>query len=65
MEGEMKRTEIMNAMNLSHRGNFITNYLMPAIKQELLEYTHPEHPNHPKQKYRLTNSGKELKQSLQ
>ncbi|MFN3342102.1 MAG: Fic family protein [Flavobacteriales bacterium] len=31
MEGEMKRAEIMKKLGLTHRENFIKNYLEPAL----------------------------------
>lgn len=61
LEGEMKRAEIMEKIGLSHRENFINNYLEPAMKAGYIELTHPEKPNHPRQKYRLTKKGKKLK----
>lgn len=52
--------EIMERLSLTGRDNFITGYLNPAMKDGLIEQTHPENPKHPKQKYRLTDKGKEL-----
>jgi len=57
----MKLTELMNALNLSHRENFKGNYLEPAMKAGLIEMTYPDSPNHPNQKYRLTAEGNKLK----
>ncbi len=64
MEGEMKRAEIMKKLGLTHRENFIKNYLEPALNKDYVEQTHPENPNHPKQGYRLTQEGEKLKQSF-
>ncbi len=61
IDGEMKRSEIMEKLGLTHRENFINNYLDPALKMGLIESTYPENPKHPKQKYRLTESGKSVK----
>lgn len=52
--------EIMERLSLTGRDNFITGYLNPAMKDRLIEQTHPENPKHPKQKYRLTDKGKDL-----
>ena len=52
--------EIMERLSLTGRDNFITGYLNPAMKDGLIEQTHPENPKHPKQKYRLTDKGKDL-----
>lgn len=52
--------EIMEHLSLKGRDNFLKSYLNPALQEKLIEQTHPEQSNHPKQKYRLTNKGKEL-----
>lgn len=54
--------EIMAQLSLKGRDNFLKSYLYPAIQDELVEQTHPEQANHPNQKYRLTDKGKELLQ---
>lgn len=50
--------EIMQNLSLTHRPTFRTNYLHPAIDVGLVESIFPNQPNHPKQKYRLTEKGK-------
>lgn len=52
--------EIMEKLSLKGRDNFLTAYLNPALKDGFVEQTHPENPKHPRQKYRLTDKGKEL-----
>lgn len=52
--------EIMEKLSLKGRDNFLTAYLNPALKEGFVEQTHPENPKHPRQKYRLTDKGKEL-----
>jgi len=64
LEGELKRQEIQKLLELKHEGNFRDNYLLPALKLGFIEMTDPEKPNNPKQKYRLTNKGKELKKKI-
>jgi len=64
LKGEMRRKEIQEELGLKHEGNFRDIYLVPALEQELIEMTHPENPNHPKQKYRLTQEGEKLKNYL-
>ncbi len=61
MNGEMKRSEIQKILGLKHREFFIDNYLSPSIEAGVIEMTYPDTPNHPKQKYRLTAKGLELK----
>lgn len=52
--------EIMDSLQLKNRSYFSKEYLKPAIETELLEPIYPDQPSHPKQKYRLTDKGKEL-----
>ena len=52
--------EIMEHLSLKGRDNFLKSYLYPALQNKLVEQTHPEQANHPNQKYRLTEKGKEL-----
>ncbi|MCD8183701.1 MAG: putative DNA binding domain-containing protein [Bacteroides sp.] len=52
--------EIMELMGLKDKSNFLKNYLYPTIELKLVEPLYPEQPNHPKQKYYLTEQGKAL-----
>ena len=56
--------EILHALALKHTGNFRENYLEPTLKVELIERIYPNNPNHPKQKYRLTEKGLKIKETL-
>lgn len=56
--------EMMSRLSLSGRDNFLKTYLNPAMKQNLIEQTHPENPRHRNQRYRLTYQGKLLLKSL-
>lgn len=60
----MSRKEIQEALELKHAGNFRENYLDPAMEIGLLELKYPDSPNHPKQKYLLTEKGTEIKKQL-
>ena len=64
LSSEIKRSEIQDALDLRHRESFMENYLTPAIESGYIEMTHPDNPNHPHQKYRLTEKGKKLKARL-
>lgn len=46
------------ALGLAGRGNFIVQYLKPAIEAGLIEMTIPDKPNSRLQRYRLTDAGK-------
>jgi ATP-dependent DNA helicase RecG len=65
LQNEMKLKELMDVLDLSHRENFKINYLEPAMKSGFIEMTHPDSPNHPNQKYRLTSKGEKLKKRLE
>ena len=64
LEGEMKRKEIQDSLQLKHRDYFTENYIYPSINKGYIEMVYPETPKHPGQKYRLTEKGKSLKESL-
>jgi len=57
---ELSTAEIQEALKLTDRKNVREEYILPAIDLGLVELTHPEKPNHPHQKYRLTQKGKEF-----
>lgn len=52
--------EMMNSVGLKDRGNFLKNYLNPAIQENVLRLLYPGKPNHPRQKYLLTVKGIEV-----
>ncbi len=64
MDGELKRTEIQEILQLKHQEFFRDNYLIPAMEEGYIEMTIPETPNHPNQKYRLTSKRMALQQLL-
>jgi ATP-dependent DNA helicase RecG len=61
---EMSVLELMTALNLKGRRNFLQHYLYPALEAALMERTQPEAPKSPKQKYRLTTKGMAVKARL-
>lgn len=61
MNGEMSVLEMMAALKLGGRRNFLEKYLSPAMALELVERTQPGSPRSPTQKYRLTEKGKALR----
>jgi hypothetical protein len=64
LQGELKRIEIQELLQLRHQEYFRDNYLIPAIENGYIEMTIPATPNHPNQRYRLTAKGLEVKKKL-
>jgi ATP-dependent DNA helicase RecG len=62
--GEMKSAEIQNDLQLKHREYFRENYLLPALDQGYIVMTIPDKPNSSNQKYRLSEKGITVKNSL-
>ena len=58
--GEQSRDELMAALNLRDRKSFRERYLVPALADGLIEMTRPAAPNTPRQRYRLTDRGRNL-----
>ncbi|MDE2644951.1 MAG: hypothetical protein OXI05_03805 [Bacteroidota bacterium] len=56
--------EIMTVVRLKHLKTFRTNYLQPLLDARWLEMTVPDKPRSSKQKYRLTEKGRELLKQL-
>ena len=56
-EQEMSVKEMMSAMGLKDRENFLNLHLNPAIKDGYIRLLYPEKPRHPRQKYLLTVKG--------
>ncbi len=65
MRGEMKRAEIQDLLELKHRETFLENYLNPSIEGGYVDMTIPGKPTSPKQRYRLTEQGKILKNAFE
>lgn len=61
-EEYMTMSELMECVGLKHRPTFRENYFLPAIKDGAIELLYPDVPNHPKQRYRLTEAAKEWKE---
>lgn len=61
LDGEMSLTEILQVLKLKDRKSLRERYIVPAIKQQLVEMTIPDKPNSRLQKYRLTAKGRSLK----
>lgn len=55
--GELGSSNLMTALNLSHRPTFRKNYLDPALDGGWIERTQPDSPRSPTQRYRLTDKG--------
>jgi Fic family protein len=55
-----KQSVIMAGLELKHRPTFKKNYLSPALEFDYIEMTEPDSPKSPKQKYYLTQLGKNI-----
>ena len=60
MKDEMTVLELMAALKLGGRRNFLERYLTPAIDASLVEMTQPDSPRSPTQRYRLTAKGQKI-----
>ena len=56
----MSVKEMMEAVSLKGRDNFLKVYLNPAIEEQYVRLLYPNSPRHPRQKYRLTVKGMTL-----
>ena len=56
-EQELSVKEMMSAMGLKDRENFLDLHLNPAIKDGYIRLLYPDKPRHPRQKYLLTVKG--------
>ena len=63
-ERELSVKEMMSAMGLKDRDNFLNLYLNPAIVDGYIRLLYPQSPRHPRQKYLLTEKGLALYTSL-
>ena len=49
-----------NKLAYKFRRHFTLQYIVPALEQGYIEMVYPDKPRHPKQKYRLTDKGKDF-----
>ena len=57
---ELSVKNMMDALELKGRDNFLNLYLKPAINEGYIRLLYPDSPRHPRQKYLLTAKGMEL-----
>ncbi len=60
LNGEMNRQSLQDAMSLKDDEHFRKTYLLPALEAQFIEMTIPDKPRSSKQKYRLTEKGKQI-----
>lgn len=63
MDGELKRRDIQEKLKLKHEDHFREAYLLPALNNGYIEMTIPDKPKSSKKRYRLTQKGRERKNS--
>lgn len=59
LAGEMTRQQLKEALGLKDDEHFRKAYLLPALEAGLIEMTIPDKPRSSKQKYRLTDKGRQ------
>lgn len=65
VKGEVDRDALQQAVGLKARKNFRQLYLAPAIDAGLIEMTIPDKPRSSKQKYRLTEKGRNVLKGIE
>jgi len=60
LTGEMTRQQLKEALGLKDDEHFRKAYLLPALEAGLVEMTIPDKPRSSKQKYRLTDKGRQM-----
>lgn len=60
LTGEMTRQQLKEALGLKDDEHFRKAYLLPALEAGLIEMTIPDKPRSSKQKYRLTDKGRQV-----
>lgn len=60
LAGEMTRLQLKEALGLKDDEHFRKAYLLPALEAGLVEMTIPDKPRSSKQKYRLTDKGRQV-----
>ena len=58
LDGEMSRSEVLEALGLRDRKWLRQGYLAPALRDGLIEMTRPDAPSARNQRYRLTPAGR-------
>ena len=56
--------EMMEAVGLKNRPNFLAYSLVPAVNEGLIKMKFPDSPRHPRQRYLLTVKGMEVYRGL-
>lgn len=64
LQGEMSRAELTDALGLRDRQHFARTYLQPGLDAGLVEMTQPNRPRSRTQGYRLTELGRQVRDSL-
>jgi ATP-dependent DNA helicase RecG len=60
LKGDQDRDALQSALELKARKNFRLLYLAPSLDAGLIEMTIPDKPRSSKQRYRLTDKGRQL-----
>ena len=59
-EDSCNLSEILRRLGLKGRRNLYVNYIVPAIEEGYILRSYPDKPNHPQQRYYLSEKGLKL-----
>jgi ATP-dependent DNA helicase RecG len=65
LEEPRSRSQVQQALGLRHEDHFRARYLIPALREGMVEMTLPDKPTSGRQQYRLTPKGEALRARLQ
>jgi ATP-dependent DNA helicase RecG len=65
LKGAMSRRELQQALQLKDDEHFRKVYLLAALDQGLIEMAIPDKPRSSKQRYRLTDKGRQVLEKLE
>ena len=64
-KGELSKSELAKQLGKNKPNRYLNDLMRQLVKNEMVEYTIPDKPNSPLQKYRLTDAGKRFLKSIQ
>jgi len=65
VDSEIGRAELQKAAGFQDREHFVNEHLKPLLNAALVEMTIPDKPRSSKQKYRLTDKGRDALKNIE